>query len=154
MSDNAGCYHNGQLLISLPTIVKQKGLVLKNYSFSESSSGKDACDRKIAPLKAHVTRYLNEGKQMQCYSWPILPSYFSNHSVFFPSLSKGNDVTTATQLQEAIESYDGVKGCSSTVIKMNLEKQNSTTVKWSGISQFNNFQYNEDESITVCLEIV
>ena len=52
-------------------------------------------------------------------------------------------------MQEAIESYDGVKGCSSTVIETNLEKQNSTTVTWSGISQFNNFQYNEDESITV-----
>ena len=75
-SDNAGCYHNGQLLISLPTIVKQKGLVLKNYSFSVSNSGKDVCD-----IKAHVARYLNEGNQMQCYSWPILPYYFSNHSV-------------------------------------------------------------------------
>ena len=32
---------------------------------------------------------------------------------------------------------------------MNLEKHNSATVKWSGISQFNNFQYNEDESVTV-----
>ena len=69
--------------------------------------------------------------------------------LFFPPLSKGNDVMTATQLQEAIESYDGLKGCSSTVIETNLEKQNSATVKWSGISQFNNFQYNEDESITV-----
>ena len=64
-SDNAGCYHNGQLLISLPTVAKRKGLILKNYSFSESNSGKDVCDRKIAPMKAHVTRYLNEGNHIQ-----------------------------------------------------------------------------------------
>lgn len=70
-SDNAGCYHNGQLLISLPTIVAQKGLTLKNYSFSESNSGKDVCDRKIAPLKAHVTKYLNEGNQMQMLQFQL-----------------------------------------------------------------------------------
>ena len=60
-SDNAGCYHNAALLISAPTITRTGGLALKNYSFSEANSGKDVCDRKIAPLKAHIGRYLNEG---------------------------------------------------------------------------------------------
>ena len=60
-SDNAGCYHNATLLISAPTITRTGGLALKNYSFSEVKSGKDVCDRKIAPLKAHIVRYLNEG---------------------------------------------------------------------------------------------
>ena len=60
-SDNAGCYHNAALIISAPAIAAKGGLTLKNYSFSEANSGKDVCDRKIAPLKAHVTRYLNEG---------------------------------------------------------------------------------------------
>ena len=60
-SDNAGCYHNAALLISAPTITRTGRLALKNYSFSEANSGKDVCDRKIAPLKAHIARYLNEG---------------------------------------------------------------------------------------------
>ena len=61
-SDNAGCYHNTALLSSSTVIIARQGLVLKDYSFSEANSGKDVCDRKIAPLKAHVERYIDEGK--------------------------------------------------------------------------------------------
>ena len=61
-SDNAGCYHNTALLSSATIIIARQGLVLKDYSFSEANRGKDVCDRKIAPLKAHVDRYIDEGK--------------------------------------------------------------------------------------------
>ena len=61
-SDNAGCYHNTALLSSATVIIARQGLVLKDYSFSEANSGKDVCHRKIAPLKAHVERYIDEGK--------------------------------------------------------------------------------------------
>ena len=61
-SDNAGCYHNTALLSSATVIIARQGLVLKDYSFSEANSGKDVCDRKIAPLKAHVEKYIDEGK--------------------------------------------------------------------------------------------
>ena len=61
-SDNAGCYHNTALLSSATVIIARQGLVLKDYSFSEANSGKDVCDRKIAPLKTHVERYIDEGK--------------------------------------------------------------------------------------------
>ena len=61
-SDNAGCYHNTALLSSATVIIARQGLVLKDYSFSEANSCKDVCDRKIAPLKAHVERYIDEGK--------------------------------------------------------------------------------------------
>ena len=61
-SDNAGCYHNTALLSSATVIIARQGLVLKDYSFSEANSGKDVCDRKIAPLKAHVERYIDDGK--------------------------------------------------------------------------------------------
>ena len=61
-SDNAGCYHNTALLSSATIIIAHQGLVLKDYSFSEANSGKDVCDRKIAPLKAHVEKYIDEGK--------------------------------------------------------------------------------------------
>ena len=63
-SDNAGCYHNAPLLISAPVVTSKGGLTLRNYSFSEANSGKDVCDRKIAPLKAHVTSYLNDGNSL------------------------------------------------------------------------------------------
>ena len=59
--DNAGCYHKAALLFSRVIIARQ-GLLLKDQSFSEANSGKDVCERKIAPLKAHVDRYVSEGK--------------------------------------------------------------------------------------------
>ena len=40
---------------------EQGGLALKNDSFSDPNSGKDVCDTKVTPLKAHIARYLNEG---------------------------------------------------------------------------------------------
>ena len=61
-SDNAGCYHNTALLSSATVIIARQGLVLEDYSFSQANSGKDVCDRKITPLKAHVERYIDEGK--------------------------------------------------------------------------------------------
>ena len=61
-SDNAGCYHNTALLSNATVIIARRGLDLKDYSFSEANSGKDVCDRRIAPLKAHVKRYIDEGK--------------------------------------------------------------------------------------------
>ena len=60
-SDNASCYHNAALIINAPAIATKGGLTSKNYSFGKANSGKHMCDRKIAPLKAHVTRYLDEG---------------------------------------------------------------------------------------------
>ena len=61
-SDNAGFYHNIALLSSATVIIARQGLVLKDYSFSKANSGKDVWDRKIAPLKAHVERYIDEGR--------------------------------------------------------------------------------------------
>ena len=55
------CYHNAALIISAPAVAAKGQLTSKNYSISEANSGKDVCDRKITPLKAHVTRHLNEG---------------------------------------------------------------------------------------------
>lgn len=69
-SDNAGAYHNAALITSIPNIAKTHGRTAKGYSFSEANSGKDVCDRNIAPLKAHINRYLNEGKKIiPCGLW-------------------------------------------------------------------------------------
>ena len=60
----------------------------------------------------------------------------------------GHDVTTTAQLKEAIDSYGGVKGCWAAVCELDQAKQKLTPVKWVGISQLNNFQY-ESGSIKV-----
>ena len=61
-SDNAGCYHCAYLILSLPSIGERAGIMIKRYDFSDPQAGKDVCDRRTAALKAHMRRYINEGK--------------------------------------------------------------------------------------------
>ena len=82
-SDNAGCYHNAFLILSLPSHGKRTGIIISQYEFSDPQAGKDLCDRRIAILKSHMRRFINEG----------------------------NDINTAGDMKAAIESYGGVKGC-------------------------------------------
>lgn len=51
-SDNAGCCHNGALLVSLKDIGERVGINLERYDFSETQAGKGKCDRKIASMKS------------------------------------------------------------------------------------------------------
>ena len=52
------------------------------YDFSDPQSGKDVCDRKIAPMKSQITVYVNEK----------------------------HNATNAAEIKTAIESTRGVKG--------------------------------------------
>ena len=81
-SDNAGCYHNGPLLLYLFDIVQRTGVKPTRYGFSDPQAGKDICDRKTASMKAHIRHFVNEN----------------------------NNVVTAEDMKRAIESHEGVKG--------------------------------------------
>ena len=80
-SDNGACYHNAPLLLALPAIGARTGIRIRRYDFSEPQAGKDICDRKIAPMKAHIRRYVNEK----------------------------HDVTTAVDMKEALESHGDIE---------------------------------------------
>ena len=53
-SDNAGCYHNTELLLSLKAMGERHGVEFKRYDFSDPQSGKHFCDRRIASMKTHM----------------------------------------------------------------------------------------------------
>ena len=76
-SDNAGCYHH----TLLKSIGESAGISVRRYDFSDPQSGKDVCDRKIAPMKGHIQRWVNEK----------------------------HDVVTAVDMKEALESYGGAR---------------------------------------------
>ena len=59
-SDNAGCYHNVHLLLSLREVGVRTGVRPVRYDFSEPQAGKDICDRKTAAMKAQIKRWVNE----------------------------------------------------------------------------------------------
>ncbi|KXJ22171.1 hypothetical protein AC249_AIPGENE4203 [Exaiptasia diaphana] len=115
-SDNAGCYHNGPLILYLSDIGTRTGISLLRYDFSDPQAGKDICDRKTAPMKAHIRRYVNEK----------------------------NDVTSAEHMKEAIESHGGLKGCRVAVVKLDSSKDLPEDNKIPGISLLYNFSYEDD----------
>lgn len=112
-SDNAGCYHCAYLILSLPEIGKRAGIAISRYDFSDPQAGKDVCDRRIAALKGHMRRYINEG----------------------------HDVTSARDMKAAIDSYGGVKGCHAAVVKIQESNQTMKKHTMSGIQALNNFSF-------------
>lgn len=60
-SDNAGCYHCAQTLIT----AKRRSLQISRIDFSESQAGKGACDRKAATIKSHMATHLNSGHYIE-----------------------------------------------------------------------------------------
>ena len=57
-SDNVGCYHCAQTLIT----AKRRSLQISRIDFSESQAGKGACDRKAA---THIATHLNSGHDIE-----------------------------------------------------------------------------------------
>jgi len=70
------------------------------------------CDRKIAPMKGQIQRWLNEK----------------------------HDVVTAVDIKEAFESYGGVRGCRIAVAEVDVAKA-AKPVEWKGISALFNFEF-------------
>ena len=74
-SDNAGCYHGGSMILSLPYIRTRFGVTTLRYDFSDLQAGKDICDRKTDPMKAHFKRWVcdNCSKYERGFRIPQLP---------------------------------------------------------------------------------
>ena len=114
-SDNAECYHNGPLLLSLRDVGERTGVRPLRYDFSEPQAGKDICDRKAATMKGHIKRLVNEK----------------------------HDVITAEDLKAAQESHSGIKGCRAAVVEVDTTRESNKDSKIPGISVLNNYQYEE-----------
>ena len=76
---------------------------------------KDICDRRIAALKGHMRRYINEG----------------------------HDITSARDMKAAIDSCGGVKGCHAAVVKVQESNQTMKKHTMSGIQALTNFSFED-----------
>ena len=112
-SDNAGCYHNASIILSLKALGERTGIHVERHDFSETQSGKDICDRKIATMKQHIRRYVNEK----------------------------NVVLTASDVKKALESHGGVRGCRVAVVQINTAQADDSDPKWPDISFLYSFSF-------------
>jgi hypothetical protein len=81
-SDNAGCYHSAQTILSLPQISHESKIHIRRIGFCDPQGGKGPCDRYAAVIKSHVRRFLSEK----------------------------HNVTTAAEFVEATYANEGIRG--------------------------------------------
>ena len=97
------------LTLSFPFQVSE----ILRYDFSDPQAGKDVCNRRIATVKSHMRRFVNED----------------------------NDIDNTSEMKSAIESYGGVKGCYAAVAEIQEPRQSMTKHSMTGILALNNFHY-------------
>ena len=117
--DNAGCYHATYNLLACPTISVSSGIKIERVDFSDPQGGKGAADRLAATCKNHIRMHINEG----------------------------NDVTTATQLKDALLSSGGIQGVRVVVLETIDSPKIENEQMIPGISKLNNFKFSS-KSIT------
>ena len=59
-SDNTGCYHSANTLVSAKHVSERTGISIIRIDFCDPQGGKGPCDRYAAVIKSNVRRYLNE----------------------------------------------------------------------------------------------
>ena len=118
-SDNAGCYHNANMLAFIQSwnLDPSSCITVAQYNFSEPQAGKDLCDSKTSHSKLHMLRYADEG----------------------------NDILTANDMKAALDSHSGLRGTYSSVVSLGCKQETKKLkVKIPGISYLNNFEFNGD----------
>ncbi|XP_033762985.1 uncharacterized protein LOC117344356 [Pecten maximus] len=117
-SDNAGCYHCGHMWLALNGVSRRTGVKIRRFDYSEAQAGKSYCDCKIAHMRAKIKVYA----------------------------ASGHNVTSASDMKEAIDSGSGVVGCQAAVASVDTRNQTLTAHKIKGVTSFNNICF-EDDSI-------
>ena len=113
-SDEAGCYHNSNLIAAAKDVGDRVGIAVVRYDFSEPQQGKDICDRVLCPMKASIRRYCAEG----------------------------HDILNVRQMREALKERP-VRGTTAAVGILNDTCKNLQIHKIKHFSELHNFCYEE-----------
>ena len=111
-SDNAGCYHSAQTILSLPRIFYESMIHVCRMDFCDPQGGKGPCDRYAAVIKSHVRRFLNEK----------------------------HNVTTANEFVEATYASNGIRGVFAYETRLNKDSSNFSP-QLPKISLMHNFSF-------------
>lgn len=123
-SDNAGCYHSVESLLSFEQLFKETGVWIKSIDFSDPQSGKGPCDRMAAVIKCPIRRFINEKNnctdaiEFLTASGNLLRSLICSTSYIVLERTKGVEF-------HACE----------------LENCCTEKIEWTGVKQINNLEY-------------
>ena len=127
-SDNAGCYHSAEALLSVEQLFKETGIWIKSIDFCDPQSGKGPCDRTAAVIKCSIRRFINEKNnctnaiEFVMAAGEIINN-FLRFNIFFASTI-------------IIERTVGVEFYASEIQNPTAEK-----IEWKGVKQLNNIEY-------------
>ena len=113
--DNAGCYNCSLSIVTARQVAEINVLRLARMDFSDAEGGKGPCDRKAATIKSRIAVYLNSG----------------------------HEIEIASQMLEAINSFDGVASVHAMICSPPRYSLR-TSIKSEGVSLISNIQYDED----------
>jgi hypothetical protein len=129
-SDNAGCYHGSEALLSVEQLFEETGIWIKSFDFSDPQSGKGPCDRLAAVIKCLIRRFINEKNncgnaiEFLAASGDFLQIFFDSASYFAFSV--------------VLERAKGVEFHASEIRNIHTEK-----IEWKGVKQINNIEYTQ-----------
>ncbi|CAF1510927.1 unnamed protein product [Adineta steineri] len=116
-SDNAGCCHCANALVSAKLISEKTDIAISRTDFCDPQGGKGICHRCAAIIKSFIRRYLN----------------------------KNHNVTCASEFIEACHSYNGVKGVLALDCQIvNITRKQEVKCKIKNITDYFNFEYLEN----------
>ena len=88
-SDNAGCYHSAEALLSVQKLFEETGVWIKSIDFCDPQSGKGPCDRTAAVVKCSIRRFINEKNNCtNAIEFIEAAGNFINHSIKQMSLCR------------------------------------------------------------------
>ncbi len=118
--DNAGCFHNWDVLMALHGSAQQYKMKLKRVDFNDAGHGKDQADRDFAVIKAKFRAYVNSG----------------------------HDILTAMDMKDALQkSIRPVKGLKAAVVELEPSaKQVDRKLAAPKVSGFHSFLF-EPEAV-------
>lgn len=121
-SDNAGCYKSFRTISTVKDISFKSGVHIVRWDFSESQSGKDACDRAAAWIKRNVKMFL----------------------------AQNNKCETPAEFVKCIASYKGVKSVSVLLSTVGDSQDDVSTDApvIAGISYLSNFEFGPGSIVT------
>uniref|UniRef100_A0A914ZE63 Transposase n=1 Tax=Panagrolaimus superbus TaxID=310955 RepID=A0A914ZE63_9BILA len=101
-TDNAGCYHCKDVLMSLKHVIKETGVKILRWSFSEPQSGKSSADRKAATVKTRLRAHLDKKNNIESEA-DMFTALTNPHPLRYMTITRAT-VDSSTPVPNSVDS--------------------------------------------------